>query len=255
MEHTILEGYSNMEKSAYLGAIASIATADRTATDDEMDYLDALCESANLSEEQTQLINEVASTKVADEDLHKFLDVLKGSELRFSLISDLIAFAQADQNYSEDEKQTVKNVADYLGLNQEQFSVLNQFTKKAVEEAPTAGLEKADASPQGFLDNLGFGDKLKNAGINTNSLLKGALGIIGPMILARMLSGGRSRRRRGGGGLFGGLLGGGSSMGGGLLGGLSGLLAGGGLLGGLLGRGRGFGNAGGLLGRILGGRR
>lgn len=254
MEHTILEGYSNMEKGAYLGAIASIATADRTATDDEMDYLDALCESANLSEEQTQLINEVASTKVADEDLHKFLDVLKGSELRFSLISDLIAFAQADQNYSEDEKQTVKNVADYLGLNQEQFSVLNQFTKKAVEEAPAAGLEKADASPQGFLDNLGFGDKLKNAGINTNSLVKGALGIIGPLILARMLSGGRSRRRRGGG-LLGGLMGGGSSTGGGLLGGLGGLLAGGGLLGGLLGGGRGFGNAGGLLGRILGGRR
>lgn len=254
MEHTILEGYSNMEKGAYLGAIASIATADRTATDDEMDYLDALCESANLSEEQTQLINEVASKKVADEDLNKFLDVLKGSELRFSLISDLIAFAQADQNYSEDEKQTVKNVADYLGLNQEQFSVLNQFTKEAVEKAPAAGLEKADASPQGFLDNLGFGDKLKNAGINTSSLLKGALGIIGPMILARMLSGGRSRRR-GGGGLLGGLLGGGSSTGGGLLGGLGGLLAGGGLLGGLLGGGKGFGNAGGLLGRILGKRR
>ena len=254
METTILDGYSNMEKGAYLGAIASIATADRKATEDEMEYLEALCESANLSAEQEQLITRVASMDVADEDLQKFLDVLKGSELRFSLVSDLIAFAQADQNYSEEEKQTVKKVADYLGVNQEQFAVLNDFTKEAVNAAPGAGLEQTANSPQGFLDNLGFGDKLKNAGINTNSLLKGALGIIGPMLLARMFSGGRSRRRSGGGGLLGGLLGG-SSSGGGLLGGLGGLLAGGGLLGGLLGGGRGFGNAGGLLGRVLGQRR
>ena len=38
-----------------------------------------------------------------------------------------------------------------------------------------------------------FGDKLKNAGINSNSLLKGALGILGPIMLAKMLGGGRSR--------------------------------------------------------------
>ena len=91
---TILEGYSDMEKGAYLGAIASIATADRSATEEELAYLEALSESANLSEEQNNLIRQAATTEMSDADLKHCLDVLKTSELRFSLVSDVIAFAQ-----------------------------------------------------------------------------------------------------------------------------------------------------------------
>jgi uncharacterized tellurite resistance protein B-like protein len=244
---TILEGYNDTEKGAYLGALASIATADRSATEEELTYLQALCESANLSEDQTNLIREAATTEISDEDLKRCLDVLKTSELRFSLVSDVIAFAGSDQSYSEEEKQKVQQIAQYLGVNQEQFSLLDQFTKKAVKEVPkqVEAIETEQTTPGNFLDSLGFGDKLKSAGINSNSLLKGALGIIGPIVLARMLSG---RRGSSGGGMFGG---GGLTGGGGLLGGL----LGGGLLGGLLGGGRGFGNAGGMLGRMFGNNR
>jgi uncharacterized tellurite resistance protein B-like protein len=264
---TILEGHSEAEKAAYLGAIASIATADRSASDEEIAYLEALCESANLSEEQTKLVTGAAETPVSDDDLKRCLDTLKTSDLRFSLVSDIIAFAQSDSNYSEEEKRSVEKIAQYLGVNQEQFAVLNQFTKKAVAEAPNQieSLKTNQTTAHGFLEGLGFGDKLKNVGINSNSLIKGALGVIGPIVLAKILSG---RRGGGGGGLLGGVLGGstgggggllggllgGNSGGGGMLGGLGGLMSGGGgLLGGLLGGNRGFGNAGGLLGRILGG--
>ena len=249
---TILDGYSNLEKGAYLGAIASLATADRSASEEEKDYIAALCQSARLTEDQTKLIGHVATAQMTDEDLHRFLDVLKTSDLRFSLVSDLIAFAQADKNYSEEEQQTVEKISQYLGLNKEQFSVLDEFTKKAVHEAPNhaESMQSEKDAPESFLDSLGFGDKLKSAGINSSTLLKGALGIIGPFLLARMLSGRRSRSGGSGGGLFGGILGG--NTGGGMMGG-GGLL--GGLLGGVLGGGRGFGNAGGLLSRILGGGR
>jgi len=250
---TILEGYSDMEKGAYLAAIASISSADRSASPEELEYLEALSESANISEEQKNLIREAAKD-ISGEDLNRCLDVLKGSELRFSLVSDLIAFAGADQNYSSEEKQNVEKIASYLGVNLEQYSVLDQFTKKAVKEVPSHAeeLENEKTSPKSFLDGLGFGDKLKNAGINSNSLLKGALGIMGPIILAQMF---RGRRRSGGlggnsGGMFGGS--GGGMLGGGGGGGLLGGLLGGGLLGGLLGGGRGFGGAGDLLGRVLG---
>ena len=123
-----------MEKGAYLGALASIATADRSATEEELTYLEALCESANLSEDQTNLIRDAATTEISDEDLKRCLDVLKSSELRFSLVSDVIAFAESDQSYSDAEKQKVQLIAQYLGVNQEQFSLLDQFTKKAVKE-------------------------------------------------------------------------------------------------------------------------
>ena len=282
---TILEGYSDMEKGAYLGAVASIATADRVAGEEELEYIDALIESANISKEQSDLIRDAARSKVSDGDLGRCLDVLKTSDLRYSLVSDVIAFAQADQTYSEEEKHTVEKIASHLGVNQQQFSVLDQFTKKAVQEVPNHAeeLENEEETPASFLDSLGFGDKLKGAGINSSSLFKGALGILGPILLARMFSGGRRgggggllgglmgaagggllggltgggrNQQTGGGGLLGGLLGGGdrtqqSSGGGGLLGGLMG---GGGLLGSLLGGGRGFGNAGGMLERILGRR-
>ncbi len=239
---TILEGYSNLEKGAYLGAIASIATADQVATENEKEYLKLLCISANLTDDQTNLIIQVAEAQASDADLYRFLDVLKASELRFSLVSDLIAFAQSDNEYSEDEKQIVQKISEYLGVTQQQFSVLNQFTKKAVEEAPkqAEAIASEQTTTQSFLSSLGFGDKLKNAGINSSTLIKGALGILGPMLLSRMM---RGRNRSGGG----------YNSGGGLFGGLGGLF-GGGLLGSLLGGDRGFGNAGGLLSRILRGR-
>ncbi|HEX8333374.1 MAG TPA: TerB family tellurite resistance protein [Segetibacter sp.] len=248
---TILDGYTDLEKGAYLGAIASIATADRSSTEEELAYIDALCESAELSQDQSNLIRHAASTPMADDDLNRCLDVLKTSELRFSLISDLIAFSQSDQSYSEEEKQHVHKIAQYLGVNKEQYSLLDQFTKKAVEQAPkqAEALESEQTTPRSFLDSLGFGDKLKNAGINSDSLMKGALGIIGPIVLMKMLSG----RRRGASGFGGGMFGGGGNlMGGGLLGAL---LGGGGLLGGIFGGGRGFGGAGGMFGRMFGGNR
>ena len=243
---TILDGYSDLEKGAYLCAIASLGTADRTASEEESEYINALCESAGLSNEQTALINDAAAADMSDADLKRCLDVLKTSDLRYSLITDVIAFAQADQSYSEEERQSVTKMAEYLGVNGEQVSMLDKFTKKAVEEAPrqAEAIKNEEATPSGFLDKLGFGDKLKSVGINS-SLLKGALGILGPVLLAKIFSGRRKTAGVSAGGSGGGLLGG-------LLGGgLGSIFSGGGLLGGLLGRGRGFGNADGMLGRIF----
>src|SRR5688500_18159385 len=93
-QSTILEGYSAQEKAAYLGAIASVATADRSASDVELAFMDALCASANLSEEETNAVRQTASAQMTDSELKSYLDVLKGSELRFSFVSDVIVFAE-----------------------------------------------------------------------------------------------------------------------------------------------------------------
>jgi uncharacterized tellurite resistance protein B-like protein len=246
----ILEGYSDLEKGAYLGAIASIATADRSASEEELLYIEALAESANLSDQQMEAVKR-AATELSEEELKRCLDILKGSDLRFSLVSDLIAFAEADQNYSPEEKQNVQKIAQYLGVNQEQFSLLNQFTQKAVQEVPAHSerLQQAQETPSNFLGGLGFNDKLKGAGINTNSLLKGALAVMGPIILAQMFRGGARRR---GGGMFGGGIPGGSGDLGGMLGGMlgGGMGRGGGLFD-ILSGGRGMGSTGGLFGRMF----
>ena len=72
-QQTILEGYSDMEKGAYLGAIASIATADREASEEEISYIRELCDAAQLSGEQKSLI-ERAATELTGEELNRCLE-------------------------------------------------------------------------------------------------------------------------------------------------------------------------------------
>ena len=238
MEQTekLLKDYSDVEKGSYLGAIASIATADRTASEEELDYIMALADSADLSEQQKKAV-ERAATELSGEELKRCLDNLKNSELRFSLVTDLIAFAESDKNYTPEEKANIEKIAQYLNINQQQFSLLDQFVQKTTE----TNAAPEEIQQQGFLGSLGMEDKFRNAGINFGSLTKGLLGIAAPMILAGLVS--RGMRGRGGGGL-----------GGMLTGGLGGMLGRGGGLGSLtsmLNGGRGLGSTGGLFSRIL----
>lgn len=270
---TILQDSSDTEKGAYLGAIASIATADRQATEEEIDYLSQLADAANLSEEQKKAVIKAAQ-EITDEDTKRCLDILKTSDLKFSLVTDLIAFAKADGEYSEDEKKNIQKMADYLGVNKEQFSLLDNFTDKAINTSTPGGAAQTSSTQNintlssasqpeqtDFLSSLGLKDKLQSAGINGNGLLKGLLGIAAPMLLARMMTGGMNRNR--GGGMFGG--GGGmfGNSGGSMFGGGGGMFGGGGgMLGGglgsifsmLSGGGGGYRRSGGLLSRIFGGR-
>lgn len=249
-QQTILDGYSENEKSAYLSAIASLATADRQASEEELQYIRELCTAAQLSPEQTQTV-EQAATETSGDELNRSLDVLKRSDLRYSLVTDLIAFAKSDTDYSEEEQGSVQRISDYLGVNQEQFGLLNQVADKAAEN-PQALQEPATAQ-----NLFGFGDKMQKAGINSGGLFKTLISIAAPILISSMISRGLGGRRAGntGGGGLGGALGGmlGGNSGGG---GLGGMLGGGGLgsLIGMLSGGRGLGSTGGLLGRILGGR-
>lgn len=238
---SLLQGSSDMEKGAYLGAIASIATADRQATPEEVEYLSALADSAGLSTVQKEAVIKAAN-EISDDDVLRCLDILKKSDLKFSLVTDVIAFAKSDNNYSDEEQKNVQKMADYLGVNQQQFSLLDNFTEKAkaATNSNTSTISGQQAEPDDFLSSTGLKDKLQSAGINGSSLLKGLLGIAGPMILAKMVTGGLSRNRGyGGGGMFGG---GGGMFGGGGLGSIFSMLNG----------NRGFRSSGGLLSRIFG---
>jgi uncharacterized tellurite resistance protein B-like protein len=235
MQQAILEGYTNEEKGAYLSAIASIATADREASEEELQYLAELAKNAQLPDEQLMAV-ERAATETSGEELQQSLSILQNSELKYSLVADLIAFAKSDSNYSEAEQQNVQQIGEHLGVNQQQFSLLNQFAQNASTENTQQQNDK-----QGIFGLDGLQDKMKNAGINTGGLLKGLISIAAPILVGKILN------RRGGG--LGNVPGGNS-------GGLGGLLGSGGLgsLIGVLNGGRGFGNAGDLLGKVLGGR-
>ena len=188
----LLKDYSDLEKGAYIGAISSIATADHSASDEEMEYIMALAESADLSDEQKKAVSR-AATELTGQELKKCLDILKSSDLKYSLVTDVISFAEADKKYTDEEKANIEKISQYLGINQQQFSLLDHFVKKTAEVKP----EPEEVTKPSFLSKLGLDEKLKKSGININSLTKGLLGIAGPLILANLLRGRRFGRGAG----------------------------------------------------------
>ena len=230
----LLKDYTDREKGAYLGAIASIATADRAASEEELDYIMDMADSADISDDQKQAVIR-AATEISGEELTRCLDILKTSDLRFSLITDLMNFGKSDAEYSEEEQKNVEKIASYLNINREQFSLLDQFVDKTAE----VEVEPEEVRKPGFLSSLGLEDKFKKAGIDWKTVGKGLLSVAGPMILANMLTG-----RRGSSTAVGrrSMLGG---MGGVGLGSIIGMLTG----------GRGYANSGGLLSKVLRGFR
>ncbi|UOR00219.1 TerB family tellurite resistance protein (plasmid) [Hymenobacter sp. 5317J-9] len=232
----LLESYSAEEKMAYLSAIASLATADRQASAAETEFLQALVHLAGLEGEAGQQVL-AAAQDATNQSIQRDLDVLKTSDLRFPLVADLISFARADGEYADGEEAMIGKMAQYLGISQQQ----KQTLETVVDQAATVPHDPQDLAKRGFFDRIG--DMLSSMGIPKSALMTGMLGVVAPVAISRVMSGGNNQGR---GSLLGGR--GGGSLGG-LLGGAaySGL---GSMLGGMLG---GTGGGNGVQGSMLGG--
>jgi uncharacterized tellurite resistance protein B-like protein len=226
MDTQLLQNYSEQEKTAYLSAIASLATADRQASGAEGEFLQALAQQAGLSGGATQQVL-AAAKDATNQSIQQNLDVLKNSDLRFSLVTDLISFARADGSYANDEEAMIAKMAQYLGINPEQ----KQALESVVDQAANVPHDPQDPAKSGFLSSIG--DKLSNVGIPKSALMAGLLGVVAPMVISKVMGGGQQNSGSPSGSL-GGLLGGAAHSG---LGGMLGGLLGGGMLGGLLGGG------------------
>ena len=241
----LLSGYSLKEKAAYLGALASLATADRHADEQELEHFREMARSAGLQDEETQTIIKAADDTSGDQLLES-LDALKTSELRFSLVTDMIALAKTDENYTPAERTNIEKVSKYLGVNKDQFATIDEFVAKAADKNPG---EDEITNPQ-FMQSLGMQNQFAGTGLNMSSIGKGLLRYLGPMILGGMAARTLGGRRSSSGGGLGGLLGN-NPMGMGRSGGLGGLGGGLGSLIAGMARGRGNQSIGGMLGRLL----
>src|SRR5688500_16696810 len=188
-QEVLLKDYSDQEKGAYLGAMASMATADHQATEEELEYIMALADAAELSEQQKSAVKHAAQELTGD-DLKKCLDILKNSQLKYSLVTDLISFAKSDNNYADEEKANILKISKYLGINDQQFSFLDQFVKKTSQaENPQQQINQPE-----FLASSGLTQSAKSSGIDIGSLTKGFLGVVGPLVLAGIASRGMRGR-------------------------------------------------------------
>ncbi len=216
--------YPPEQRAAYLGAIAALMTADRQASEAEVQFLSALAKETGLQQAEAQRVVD-AALDPSGTTLKADLDGLKGSDLRFSLMHDLSAFAQSDGDYSEAEQAQIASMAKYLGITPEQVDAVDQYQAAAAGGKDTSGAASA-------LGDLGMP---KGGG-----MLASVLAAVGPAILQQILA-------RSSGGAPGS---GGAGPGGGLMGVLGQVM--GGMSGGAPGAGApGGGGPGGLMG-VLG---
>lgn len=220
-----IKDYPEQEKTAYLAAVASMATPDDKASPEEEEFLADLCEEAGLPQhDKEEVIMQARSPK--NDGFERHLDFLRNSDLKYSFVVDILSYAKADGNYTEDEKRKIHRMADRLGISIEQYNALQEYVDKAAQA------QGEEASKEGFLENTGLKQKFNDLNIPVNGLLTG---LVGSMLMSGLMG------RRRSGGLLGGLLGGGGYR---RRGGISSLV-------GMLSGNRGYRRSGGLLGRLL----
>lgn len=192
-----LKDYPEKEKTAYLAAVASMATPEDKASKEEEEFLADLCEEAGLTQRDTEQVLMEARDPANNGFIHN-LDFLRNSELKFSFVVDVLSYAKADGHFSDEEKQKIHRMADHLGISIEQYNVLYEYVEKA-EKA-----QGEETSQEGFLENSGLKQKFEKLNIPVKGLLSGLVGsmlmsgIMGRKrkgsLLTRMIGGGGHRR-------------------------------------------------------------
>ncbi len=172
--------YPAAQRAAYLGAIASLLTADQEASQAEVAFLSQLSQATGLSQEEAQHVVD-AALDADNTTLTRDLTTLKNSDLRFSLVQDLISFAQSDGQYSDAEQDRIAQMAQFLGVSEEQFDALHQYQQAAADGQ--------NVNDPRFLQQSGIGSLFSQLGLpKGGGMLSGILATVGPMILQKILA-------------------------------------------------------------------
>lgn len=110
------------ERVDYLTVIASLVGADVALDPDELEQVRSLCKVLEVPDAEAEKIVETARRPTHSVVRH--IDSLKGSHLRFALLTDCIALAYADGEYAKGERTEILSLAHQLGVTDEQVAAL-----------------------------------------------------------------------------------------------------------------------------------
>ena len=136
-----LSDYPEGEKVDYLCLIASMAAADNVISDDELTQLRTFCETAGVDAMDVGLILSAAADP-SFLDTPAILQRLSETELRFTLLSDLLFMAHADGIVSPEEEVDIQYIARHLDISQEQLAATELYVKNVVAAQKADGIKK-----------------------------------------------------------------------------------------------------------------
>lgn len=123
-----LSSYPEKDKTAFLSVIAVIASADNEVSDSEISNLRSVCKELELSPEGIGKVIEAAENPDSV-PVKSYIEKLGTSDLRFTLITDMLHLAYADSTFSETEKTKIHTIAQTMGVGADQVNAMERYVK------------------------------------------------------------------------------------------------------------------------------
>ena len=120
--------YAENEQVAYLSILSAICYVDKEFSDKEKHQLDVLLKQLEISDEgKSKIYSSIFSLQYEDEIFS--LEILQelGTELKYTLISDLCLFALSDSTFSDEEYQYILGIGAILCITQEQVDAIKSI--------------------------------------------------------------------------------------------------------------------------------
>ena len=145
--------YSLEERVAYATVVAQMAAADDVLMRSERKQVEKLCDALALQGAEREGV--LAAAKEPDPELAaKALESLRATDLRFTLFTDCLLVAMADDDVVVAEEAALERLADELGIDDVQGRALQKYAETlhatvegrlAGDEAERRGLEVSEA--------------------------------------------------------------------------------------------------------------
>lgn len=130
------------ERVAYATVVGSMAAADDVVAPAELSKLKSLCKELGLPEGETQKVVVTAESRngVAAE---RAMTSLASSDLRFTLYTDCLMLAYADDKVVEQEREMLRAIAKALDIDDEKAKLLEEYVTVARDAARPGADQKA----------------------------------------------------------------------------------------------------------------
>lgn len=131
------------ERVDYMVVVAAVAAADGTVVAAEMGALRDKCKELGL--DASEIGEVIAAAEQPDAvRVEEIATRLRGSSLRFTLVTDLIFMAYADGQFAASEWQDIVAIAAVLDINEGQVTALVKYAQAVREAASAEGVGKKD---------------------------------------------------------------------------------------------------------------
>lgn len=138
--HPLVE-YPEVERVDYLSVVASLASVDGKVTDNEIERIREFCEQIDIGNIGIGLvIAAVEDPSVVD--VSTILSRLAQTDLKFTLLADMLFMAHADGICCPEEQEEIHKIATMLHISTEQIEAMNTY----VETVLTATSKKTKRS-------------------------------------------------------------------------------------------------------------